>query len=137
MKNTGAYGGVADSGAVSWTCRRWLSPSEQGETWFGSRSERRPAPSQAARQVRGDRRRPRTGCACRRRQKTPPGGRFFALVVLSLDHSASGPGAFRYTNLHPGLEDQRVAAFMQKNIIPAVMLDASAQPVAECKNLDG
>ena len=25
----GAYGGVADSGAVSWTCSRWLSKSEQ------------------------------------------------------------------------------------------------------------
>ena len=75
MKNTGAYGAVADSGAVPWRCRRLPSPSELGETWFGSRSERRPAPSQAACQVRGDRRsRRRDAPAAAVRGYRPKGG---------------------------------------------------------------
>jgi hypothetical protein len=56
LEQNRSLGGVADSGAVPWMCGCQPLPSEQVETWFGSRSACRPLPSQVARQARGDRR---------------------------------------------------------------------------------
>jgi hypothetical protein len=68
MKITGAYGGVADSGAVPRTYSRRRLPSEQIEE-----SSSAPARHAAQRRAKQPARsaaiaaRPRTGCACRRR----------------------------------------------------------------------